>query len=546
MERACAEPPGWARAAGDCDDADPARYPGAPEDDCRDPTDYNCDGSVGYVDFDGDGWPACEDCDDSDAGRFPEADETCDGVDDDCDGAVDESAVDAIELWADADGDGHGDAAARVLACAAEPGAVTNFDDCDDESANVHPGAPELCDGVDTDCDGTIQESMAPTDLRTIQDALETESWVCLHSGTHSGDLTIARPNVLVQSIEGAGSTILDGSGVGSAVHIATGSDGVVRIEGVTIQGGSAERGAGVYVEDSAVELSDVLITQNTCAEPVCWGSGIYMKNSTGQLRDSRVFANEATGDDYSNGVGIALLTGTYQLDHVTIDRNRSDGPADSRGTGLYVVASIATLEHVLVADNEANRAATYGLGAGFNDSAIDAENLIVAGNRQTHGDAADGALWHSEYTEAQYRNITVVGNDFGSDDVTCHGLSVDYRSTVHLLNANISAGQVAPGALTGGLVSTDDGSFLTAEYSNFHDEDGAELWFGLEPRVGEEGNISEDPMHTNTSSAQATTWDLTLLDGSALIDAGAPDRQDTDGTRSDIGALGGPAGDDW
>ena len=63
----CTAPDGHTETAGDCDDANPAIHPGAEETDCEDPVDYNCDGSTGYDDSDGDGVAACADCDDSDA-----------------------------------------------------------------------------------------------------------------------------------------------------------------------------------------------------------------------------------------------------------------------------------------------------------------------------------------------------------------------------------------------------------------------------------------------------------------------------------------------
>ena len=61
-----------------------------------------------HTDADGDGFTDT-DCDDSDASVYPGATETCDGVDNNCNGTIDEaSAVDALTWYEDADGDGYG------------------------------------------------------------------------------------------------------------------------------------------------------------------------------------------------------------------------------------------------------------------------------------------------------------------------------------------------------------------------------------------------------------------------------------------------------
>ncbi len=163
---ACEQPSGTAEYGGDCDDADAAYNPGAPETDCTDPADYNCDGSTGYNDADGDGFAACEDCDDGDADIHAGADEVCDNVDNDCDGTIDEDeAIDATTWYADADGDGFGDPAATAAACDQPSGYVsaTYATDCDDTDASISPVDPELCDGVDNDCDGSIDEGVTDT-----------------------------------------------------------------------------------------------------------------------------------------------------------------------------------------------------------------------------------------------------------------------------------------------------------------------------------------------------------------------------------------------
>jgi hypothetical protein len=155
---ACEQPSGYAAEAGDCDDADTAYNPGASEDDCADPNDYNCDGSTGYADEDGDGWAACEECDDGDAAIHPGAGEYCDDVDNDCDGDIDEDALDASIWYVDGDGDGFGSDAGLLAACAQPSGYDDDADDCDDGDAAVNPAASELCNGVDDDCNGWVDE----------------------------------------------------------------------------------------------------------------------------------------------------------------------------------------------------------------------------------------------------------------------------------------------------------------------------------------------------------------------------------------------------
>ncbi|MEZ4739086.1 MAG: MopE-related protein [Flavobacteriales bacterium] len=76
--------------------------------------------------------------------------EICDGIDNDCDGDVDEDFI----WYTDADGDGFGDDATGVFNCTAPPNTVNVGGDCDDSNPDVHPGANEICDGLDTNCDG--------------------------------------------------------------------------------------------------------------------------------------------------------------------------------------------------------------------------------------------------------------------------------------------------------------------------------------------------------------------------------------------------------
>jgi hypothetical protein len=170
----------------DCDDDDPDVHPGAAErcngidDDCDgfvDDADADLsDGESFWPDADGDGWgdegqaiQACEqpeghleeggDCDDADASVHPDKLEECNGIDDDCDGEVDEDgALWADDWYQDSDGDGYGDPAVSRESCDQPEGWVDNDDDCDDTQAGAYPGAPETAAGVDDDCDGLVDE----------------------------------------------------------------------------------------------------------------------------------------------------------------------------------------------------------------------------------------------------------------------------------------------------------------------------------------------------------------------------------------------------
>ncbi|MCB9744202.1 MAG: hypothetical protein H6741_35060 [Alphaproteobacteria bacterium] len=179
---ACQAGEGQAEQGGDCDDSDPAFHPDAVEDDCADPNDYNCDGFVGYADADGDGWAACEECDDADAAVNPDAAEVCNEVDDNCDGSVDEGVT--TTYWADSDGDGYGDVDFPQEACEAPEGYADNSADCDDTEAAVNPAAQEVCNDVDDDCDGDVDDADASLDATT------GSAWYADTDGDSYGDAT--------------------------------------------------------------------------------------------------------------------------------------------------------------------------------------------------------------------------------------------------------------------------------------------------------------------------------------------------------------------
>ncbi len=170
------QPAGYVADSTDCNDGNAAVNPGAIEvcngidDDCDGSTDEGC--TTWYADTDGDGYgdpagttesitqPAgyvadSTDCNDGNAAVNPGAIEVCNGIDDDCDGATDEGCT---TWYADTDGDGYGDPAGATESITQPAGYVADSTDCNDGNAAVNPGAIEVCNGIDDDCDGATDE----------------------------------------------------------------------------------------------------------------------------------------------------------------------------------------------------------------------------------------------------------------------------------------------------------------------------------------------------------------------------------------------------
>jgi hypothetical protein len=137
----------------DCDDSDRRRYPGAIEVCDPEHLDEDCDPTtLGDRDVDGDGYidVACcnyqpngsllcgTDCDDRRASVNPGQAEVCNGIDNDCNGLVDDGVT--VAMYRDEDRDGHGAGPAQQL-CAGTPGYSTLDNDCDDTSPGIKPGA---------------------------------------------------------------------------------------------------------------------------------------------------------------------------------------------------------------------------------------------------------------------------------------------------------------------------------------------------------------------------------------------------------------------
>ena len=106
------------------------------------------------------GWVTVDnDCADDCADCSPIGTETCDGLDNDCDGLIDDGLA-TESFYLDSDGDGFGVDAEVVMACVAPQGYVPQAGDCRDDLGTVSPGMPESCNAVDDDCSGLADDGL--------------------------------------------------------------------------------------------------------------------------------------------------------------------------------------------------------------------------------------------------------------------------------------------------------------------------------------------------------------------------------------------------
>ena len=481
-----------------CDDCDDTRAEVSPEGvEACDGLDNDCNGTIDdgaggsqtyYLDADGDLYgdraepvEACalppgysetgNDCDDDDATIHPGADETCNGIDDDCDDDRDENPIDPDTFYADGDNDGYGSSAVTAAACDAPAGYVAASGDCNDRNASINPAALEYCGGTDWDCDGAVNEADS-VDIASYYEDTDGDGYYGTYAGAactapsgtsfsstdcDESDATInpAADDVCNDVDDDCDGATDDGNrvpedyaSIQSAVLAASAGERVcvaggtyyedvdfsghsVILEGedgsgsTTIKGTATGSVITIASGEAAPELRGFTITNGDAA----YGAGLYLYGSPAVLDDLVITGNSCT-DTYCYGVGAYVYYADVQATDVEISDNAAVPAVTSSttyyytsGVGLMYAGSYGTWDGLTVSGNYAYYSGlssssqygyAYGVGMYLSSDHSTMENIVVSDNYAYRGSSTYGYIY--SYGTGVYAN---------SGDSTFDGLEI-------------------------------------------------------------------------------------------------------------------------
>ncbi|MEJ2641244.1 MAG: MopE-related protein [Desulfosarcinaceae bacterium] len=342
-----------------------------------------------------------EDCDDHNADVYRDAVEICDGLDNDCNGSIDdvnfvegEEFEGQVLFYPDNDRDGYGDAnyAGKIICSDVIDGVqyLADNSDCNDDDPGVNPHVEEVCrNGVDDNCSGSQNEDSAPGDTIMVSD------------GTYTENIDFKGKPIVLRSVNGPAVTIIDGNTERirsqAVVTLNSCEQENTKLDGFTITDGYS----GISIGGSgdcqhAPTIENCIVIDNGTNS---FGYGMQTKGggilisaeSTALIKNCIIAENNA----YLGG-GI-YIGGSAQIIHSTIVDNfasYSGGPSESLGGGIYYAGPTDTSIEVVNSIVWGNRKGPCVYDVATNQTVCGKSNIYIANGTSSviaHSDFEDG-----------------------------------------------------------------------------------------------------------------------------------------------------------
>jgi hypothetical protein len=420
-----------------------------------------CTQPGGWADLDGDGYgnpdePVCgpkgvdnaDDCDDTQVSVHAYAPELCGGIDEDCDGQVDEGAG-PLTVYFDADGDGHGTAGEMLSleGCEIPEGYALLGDDCDDSDVLRSPSAAELCDGLDNRCDRDwkladedghvtyLDEAGKPFDLTGAfasgsagqPTRIEVPGGtVLVCPGVYQVNLVVSEPGPVSIVGRGAAETVLEGGG-GRIIEASTD----LFVEGLALVSGDAHGGDGgaILQEQGSLYVSNAELRNNQAAR----GGAIAHVPGPASPGDLELFSVSFIGNHAEEGGG--LYVESQGLVSAAVSRFESNDAAGDGGGISVRAASSVELEQMVFSWNN-----TVGQGGALS---IELLGPILYSGGSLSGNTATGmggGAFLSTPAPIQVDGVLVSDNlagDVGGGMAVLGGTTVDILGVTLLQNTS-------------------------------------------------------------------------------------------------------------
>jgi len=468
-----------------------------------DDDDDGCEEVAAWLDLDGDGWGGEDVSSCTPPEGYVEQGGDCEdqnparhpGAQEICNQLDDDCDGEVPPEEADADGDGY-------AGC---------YGDCDDDAPDVHPGAPEVCDGVDNDCQPTTDENAdLDGDGASLCDGdCDDEN---LDIGPGEADVCDGLDNDCDGVTDpGLGMTVAvpgDCSGLQPALDAAP--------EGATVQLGPGLWYGPFRRQDASIHLVGTHGALATSLLADSEGAGLVLSDAG---------ASSVSHVSFSDASDAGLVVEDCQLELASVRAIANPG------VGIRVEGGTLVAHHIVVGANE-------GGGIAIWEAEAELSQVIAIGN-ETEG--LGGGLY-LESSEVSLSQAAVVGNVAAGGG----GGIASVLSELEVIGSVIWANDASDGG--GVYAEPPNDPDLTISWSNIQGNGPDDL----DPDPGWPdafvGGISVAPafLGVDVSDDLPLLWDLHISASSANVDSGPPSSLDPDGSPADIGPYGGPGADEW